>query len=136
MQVPSAERLIRLRGFQRDSKLVEAFLRRFRGGSGERVVDERPVLFLFVPLEEREVEDPQKRFLAPVGEVEVTAEVRAQAAEDARDLRLVARGEEGGRSRVGAERLQLALGEELRDRGPRLSQFVVDEIREALCTPP
>src|SRR5438034_4174739 len=37
MQVPSAERLIRLRGFQRDSKLVEAFLRRFRGGSGHRV---------------------------------------------------------------------------------------------------
>src|SRR5204863_6318238 len=87
-----------------------------RHGRGERVMEKRPVAGLFVALEEGEVDHPVEDFLAGLGEAELTTEVRAQAAEDARNKRLIAGCEEHRCSRRGSERGQLAGGEELRDR--------------------
>jgi hypothetical protein len=72
---------------------------------------------------------------AGVDQVELAAEVEAQQPEHVRgDLR-VARDEERRRPRAGAERLELALGEELRDRRAHLPALVVDEVGEPARAP-
>src|SRR5690348_3267732 len=105
-----------------------------RDGRGEGMVDERPPLALLVVLEEREVERPREAVGLAIGEVELAAQMRTQAAEHPRDRRLVGGGEERRRVRVARERRELVLGEELRDRGSNFAA-VVDEVREALRPP-
>ena len=61
--------------------------------------------------------------------------MRAQTAEHARDLRLVARGEENRGTGFGAEGGQLRFRQELRDRRAHLPGLVVHEVREALRAP-
>ena len=101
---------------------------------GERVVHERPAVALLVLLEEREVERPGERVPVRVGEPELAAEMRAQAAEHARDRRLVGGGEERRRVRLPRERRELVIRQELCDRRSDFAA-VVDEVREALRSP-
>ena len=106
-----------------------------RHGRGERMVEERPVAGVLVALEEREVDHPVEDLRPGFGEVELAAEVRAQAAEDTRHECLVAGGEEHRRAGLGGERGQLVFGEELRDRRACLARLVVHEVREPLRPP-
>ena len=67
----------------------------------ERVVAERPALVLLVPLEEREVDDPEELVPALVDEPELSPEVEPQERRArARRALGVARGEEHGRPRL------------------------------------
>ncbi len=96
-------------------------------------MEKRPVAGLLVTLEEREVDHPVEEILVR-REPELTIEMDAEAAEHARDSRLVAGCEERGRARLAPECLELRLGEELRDRRPHLVA-VVDQVRETLGSP-
>src|SRR5713101_5322280 len=98
---------------------------------GERMVDERPAAARLVRLEEREVDGPEKLVALRVGEPELAAEVGPQTAEDAGHDVLRVGDEEDGCPRVRAERLELLLREELRDRRADLAA-VVHEVGEPL----
>src|SRR5579885_355150 len=74
----------------------------------ERMVHERPASVL-VLLEQREVGHPVEGLRGRLGELQLPAEVGAQTAEDARDRRLVAGGEQRGRAGRPGERFELAL---------------------------
>jgi len=99
------------------------------------MMEEGPVARVLVALEEREVEHPVEDLLPGLGEAELAAEVRAQAAEDARDELLVSGREEDRRAGLADERSELGLREELRDRRARLARLVADEVGEAFRTP-
>src|SRR6266540_1341555 len=102
----------------------------------ERVVAERPALTVLVPLEDREIGDPEKLVARLVEQAELAAEMVAHRREDSRDgAGLVGAEEDGGPGRLRSDRLQLILGEELRDRRPDLALLVEDEVREPLPTP-
>src|SRR5579885_1504924 len=100
----------------------------------ERMVHERPASVL-VLLEQREVGHPVEGLRGRLGELQLPAEVGAQTAEDARDRRLVAGGEQRGRAGRPGERFELALRQELRDRRAHLAALVADDVREPLRPP-
>ena len=114
-------------------RLVPHLLARHR--RRERMVRERPPAGLLVLLEEREVDNPVEDVLCDVDQPELAADVQAQEAEHPRHHRLVAGGEEHRRPGLVAECLQLALGEELRDRRADLPALVAHEVGEPLRAP-
>ena len=62
-------------------------------------------------------------------------EARPKRTEHARDLIRLVGPEEHGRARLGAERHELLLGQELRDRRARLTVLSVDDVRQPLRAP-
>ena len=87
-----------------------------RRDAGERVVAERPPPGVFVPLEEREVEHPEKLVSRLVDQVEFGGKVGAQPSEHAGDDVLRVGGEQDGRRGIAPEELELRLREKLGDR--------------------
>ena len=110
-------------------------LERLVGRPRERVVHGRPALLVLVPLEQREVGHPEEPPGFAVDQLELAAEVQPQRAEHARDHGRLVGAEEHGRGRLGPERRQLLLGEELRNRRAHLALLVEHEVRETFRPP-
>ena len=96
------------------------------------MVDGRPASFVLVPLEHREVGHPEERERALVDQPELAAELEAERAEHPRGHRPRVGGEEQRLVGRRGERLELRLGEELRDRRADLALLVADHVGEAL----
>ena len=93
-----------------------------------------PAFLVLVPLEQGHRRDPEELPGVAVDQVELAAEVQAKQAEHlARELRRVG-DEEGRRPRL-AERRQLGLREELRDRRGDFAVLAEDDVGEAFRAP-
>src|SRR5207245_2949642 len=79
------------------------------GRARERMMDGAVAALLLVPLEHREVGDPEEAPGVLVDQAELAAELQPQLAQRARDLGRLVRAEEERRPGLAAERRELAL---------------------------
>src|SRR5688572_15442772 len=106
-------------------------------GSRERVMDGVPAPLVLVPLEHRKRIHPDEGEHVLVDEIELAPEMEAQMAEHPRRHRPLVGGEEERLAGAYLERLELLVGQELRDRrtdlaGVRIPHEVGEALRAAL----
>src|SRR5262245_11273347 len=107
----------------------------FGRGRGERMVVRSPALLVFVPVEHREVDHPERPPRGLVDQSELVPSADPELPQDARDdLRPVGAEQDRGAG-VAAKRRELLLGQELRDRRSWLTVLAVHDVREALRAP-